>query len=397
MFGILRRGGAPFFAIYLIAFLYALHYSLPLYINSSFLEQSLREGTVGVIYALGSLLALFLLPRFPKILSVFGNYAVTLSVFAIVALSLVLLAFSSEIVFIVPLFIFIQILIPLGLFSLDVFAETFSDNAQTGTIRGFLLTVVNIAVLTGAFLAGVILNNGNFWKIYLVAAILLIPAFFVVAKYLKNFKDPGYKEAAFWGTLRDIVLARHPNDPLRHSLTSDFLLRFFYTWMIIYTPIYLNKYVGLPWNEIGVILAIALVPFILFEIPVGKLVDKKIHEKWIMAIGFFIAAFFTATIFFIESASLPLWAVILFGTRVGASFIEIASESYFFKHIGATDTAILSAFRSLGPLAFVMGPLCASVILFFAPIQYLFLALSLILVAGVLNSFLIPEHPKKSI
>src|SRR3989338_5698812 len=182
MFGILRRGGAPFFAIYLIAFLYALHYSLPLYINSSFLEQSLREGTVGVIYALGSLLALFLLPRFPKILSVFGNYAVTLSVFAIVALSLVLLAFSSEIVFIVPLFIFIKILIPLGLFSLDVFAETFSDNAQTGTIRGFLLTVVNIAVLMGAFLAGVILNNGNFWKIYLVAAILLIPAFFVVAK-----------------------------------------------------------------------------------------------------------------------------------------------------------------------------------------------------------------------
>lgn len=107
-----------------------------------------------------------------------------------------------------------------------------------------------------------------------------------------------------------------------------------------------------------------------------------------MAIGFGIAAFFTAILFFLEGTSVAVWAAVLFGTRIGASFIEIASESYFFKHIDKSDTNILSVYRNTQPLAYVLGPLCASALLLILPMKSLFLILALILIVGIWNSLL---------
>ena len=97
-------------------------------------------------------------------------------------------------------------------------------------------------------------------------------------------------------------------------------------------------------------------------------------------------SFFTAALFFLETQSLILWAALLFGTRIGASFVEITSESYFFKHIDSTDTPLLSIFRNSRPIAYIAGPLIASLLLMFIDIQYLFPILAMILLYGIWNA-----------
>jgi len=388
------RNAAPFAAIYFASFLFALHFTLPLYVSSSFLSQFVGENAVGFIYTASAIIILLTLPKFPKILSIFGNYKTAISILAAGSVALFALAFSTSIWFIIPLFITIEVLIAFGLFNLDVFLEAFSEDKKTGTIRGFMLTAINTGVLMGPIMAGILVGDGEFSKAYVGAAIILIPTIFIVSRYLKDFKDPAYRAVTFWKTLQAVIVAKHPYDEIRHVVISDFLLRFFFAWMIIYMPIYLNKYMGFNWSEVGFIIALALLPFVLFELPVGKIVDKIFHEKYAMCLGFFIAALFTMSLFFIESKSLVLWTVMLFGTRLGASIIEIASESHFFKQIDKADTNILSVFRNTQPLAFIAGPIIASVILAVLSMQYLFVALAILLILGMVNSSLIPIREK---
>jgi len=387
MLKILQNKGTPFFTIYLATFLFALHIALPLYVNSSFLGQFLSEKGIGFVFAAGSILTLLLLVKFPEMLSRLGNYRVVLLVFAAQMVFLTLLASPLPTPFLILAFIFMQAFITLGLFNLDVFLEKFSDDKTTGIARGIMLTIINLAILLGPLITGIILSDSEFWKIYLISAIFLVPALFVISRRLKRFRDPEYNKVPYFKTLREVLTARHPNDKIRHAITASLMLRFFFSWMVIYTPIYLYNYVGFTWNEIGVILAVMLLPFVLFEIPIGWLVDTRLGEKQIMLAGFFIMSFFTAVLFFVENQSLVIWAALLFGTRIGASFVEITSESYFFKHINSTETHLLSIFRDSRPVAYILGPLVASVLLMFTDIQHLFLILAIILFYGIWNAF----------
>ncbi len=371
--------------IYLAAFFFALQMSLPLYSNSSFLGQFLPEKSVGLIFTASSVLVIFLLAVFPTLLQKIGNYKTIIGILVLEIGLLTALAMSSLLFVIVPIFILIQTCIALGFFSFDIFIERLSSDKTTGATRGIFLTTVNTAILLGPLLAGFILSDSEFWKIYLTAAIALVPALYVIARKLKNFTDPPYHKIPYIKTLVGTVLSRHPKDEVRHAVIASLLLWFFYVWMVIYTPLYLRAHIGFTWAEIGIIFTIMLIPFVLFELPLGKLADR-IGEKKIMIAGFLIMSFFTAILFFIREPGVVLWAAVLFCTRIGASFVEITSESYFFKHIKSADTNILSVFRNSAPFAYIVAPTIASALLVFMDIQFLFLALSIILLFGAWNA-----------
>jgi len=149
--------------------------------------------------------------------------------------------------------------------------------------------------------------------------------------------------------------------------------------MVIYTPIYLHEHIGLPWVTIGIVFTVMLLPFALFEYPLGKLADKKLGEKEIMTAGIIILAITTATLSFIGSAHIIVLSLILFGTRTGASMIEVTSESYFFKKISGADSELLGFFRMTSPLAYIVGPIVASSVLVFIDFRFLFLTLGIIM------------------
>ena len=127
-----------------------------------------------------------------------------------------------------------------------------------------------------------------------------------------------------------------------------------------------------------------LIPYLLFEFPAGLLADKKIGEKEILVTGFLIMAMATFLIPFITLPIFGLWAAILFITRIGASMVEISSESYFFKHVKAEDTGLISLFRMARPLSFILAPLIAIPVLYFTSYGGSFLILAILTFSGLL-------------
>ncbi len=374
-------------AIYLSAFFLSLHFAVTLYVDSSFLSRHFTAAHIGIIYTIGSLLTIAALSLAPKILHRFGNYAAAIF-FAFVEVALLLtLPFLSDSIAIAATFIIHTGVVTLLFFNFDVFTESNSKDETTGKTRGIFLTTMNFATVLGPVLAGLFVSDGDFSKVYILSALLILPVLLIAVLHLRTFNDPEYHELK-WGEATGKIWR---NKNIRSIFAANFLLQFFYSWMIIYMPVYLNTRMGFSWGEIGVIFGIMLLPFVLFELPLGEIADKRLGEKEILIAGFFVMALSTFSLSFIETGTIVVWVILLFFTRIGAAAVEIMSETYFFKKIDASDANTLSFFRHTRPIAFVAGPLTASVFLSFFDIQYLFLALGLLMLFGIRSALLIED------
>ena len=126
-----------------------------------------------------------------------------------------------------------------------------------------------------------------------------------------------------------------------------------------------------------------LLPFILFQLPLGRLADKR-GEKGILIGGLIIGGVATTVLAFLGLQSAIVWAVMLFFTRVGASTIEIMTESYFFKQVHDGDSSVIGAYRDMSPFSFMVAPVLATILFLFLPIQSLYIILgALFLLIGL--------------
>ena len=374
------------YLLYSISFIFSVQFALVVYVNSSFLEEKTGKGWVGTIFTLASLLSILALLEIPRLLNRLGNYKTSLLVILGNTISLLLLGFIHSPLLIVCSFFLYNITNYSLMFSRDVYMEGYTEGGSVGETRGSLLTIVNLAWVFSPLLSGFVISKMSYQGMYLIAAMFTLPSFFLVSPWLKRFEDPAYQRVRIKETLKKIAAEKN----LKKIYSSEFLLRFFYSWMIIYMPIYLHEFLGFDWKEIGIIFTAMLVPFVILDYPLGKLSDK-IGEKKMLAIGFTIISLSTISIFFISSTDLVIWALIMFATRVGAATVEIMNESYFFKKIRAQDAGLISFFRNLFPLSLVISPLLATILLFFLPYKFLFFISGVILFYGIYLSFTIRE------
>ena len=390
-----KKTNQTFYVIYLLAFLMAFHIALLLYVESTFIESTLERLNindigkfVGIIYSTAALVTLIIFLNISKILTKIGNFKLALIFFSIEMLALFGLVFVKTPILLILIFILHLIVMRLVFFNIDLFLEGNSTDESTGTTRGMFLTSTSIAFVIAPLMAGFILTNGDFWKLFFISGFIMIPALLLLYFQFRDHKDPIYDNVPLKKTLQEIWKRKN----LYKIMMSAFLLRFFYSWMVVYTPIYLHTEIGLSLsNIVGIIIPIALLPFILFQFMLGKIADEKLGEKEILTVGFIIAGFTTMLLSFTTSTNLMVWALLLFATRIGASFIEIMTETYFYKKIDATDTHLMGCFRTLIPLAYLIGPLAATFFLMFFEYNYLFLALGIIMLLGLKYSLTIED------
>lgn len=376
------------FLLYIIGFVFAFISSLPAYINSSFLKNLTNEQSIGLIYTCGSIFSLLFLILIPKLLKRFGNFKITLILVSLYFLNFLGLSFGQNNIFVILCFMLSGALATTIYFTFDIFVEHDSSNSKTGNIRSIYLTFINFAWLFSPWIAGNIADKYQLKTIYLISAITTIPIIFMVFIGLKNFKDQQYKNFSFTEALKSI----NSNKNIKNIVYSSFLLQIFYSWMVIYTPIYLNEYLGLDWDIIGIIFSIMLLPFVLTQIPLGFLADKKFGEKEILSIGFVIISIFTVSISFINNINIFLTlAFILFMTRVGAAMVELMNDTYFFKQINDDDLNIINLYRVATPLAYIISPILATIVLIFVPFKFIFLILGLIMILGLKCSLSIKD------
>jgi MFS family permease len=151
---------------------------------------------------------------------------------------------------------------------------------------------------------------------------------------------------------------------------------------VIYSPIYLHNHIGLSWPNIGVIFTAMLLPFVLIQMPLGRLADR-IGEKTLASLGVIIMGLATLAIAFITSKDVFIWAAILFTTRLGAAAIEVLTDTHMFKFITPDDLDIIAISRNMYPLSYITIPIFASIFISFFPLKYLFIILAFVIFWGL--------------
>jgi len=367
------------FAVYLAGFFLSFHYASVVYVNSSFLKQFLDTKVIGVLYIIGSIIGITLFVKAPKILRRIGNFKASMIFILLELIATTGMAIVDNPTLLVLFFLLFQSVTPLIFFSLDIFLEHEQGReSTTGASRGIFLTFQNVAWIAAPLAAGLIGENFGLSRIYLLSSLFIFPLFINLCLAFRKYKDreiPRVKFFDTWRSLKDKL-------DIKKIFFGNTLLQFFYSIMVIYLPILLVQKAGFEWGSIGVLLTIMLLPFLLLELPLGYLADKKMGEKEIMRFGFVVMAVSTFVISLISSSALLIWGVALFATRVGASSVEISNESYFFKHVKDRDANVISIFRMTRPLSYVLAPIFAIPILLFTSYSGLFAAMGIFTLLG---------------
>lgn len=359
--------------------LMSFHAGLMLYVNSSFLGSLFSNFEISLIFGLGSIFYLVLLlfgetiTREIRIKHLFLLF----SLIEIIAVSIIAGAQSPMIIAVA--FIIEQGVIGFLSYILDVVLERYMKKEETtGEVRGMFLSAANVALVVSPLIAGVVVVKYGFNFLYYLSVVVFLPVLFLhFNKWVSEHTLPK-------------THAQIPKN-LRLGIVLNFLLQFFYGWMIVWSPIYLNKNIGLSWETIGLIFSVMLLAFVFFELPLGELGDRMFSEKSIMSAGFFVCAIATALIAAIHTSSFVVWALALFVTRVGACAIEISTESFFFKHVSGKDTGTIGLFRTVKPLSFILAPIMGAFFIKTVGFELSFLALGAIMFLGVFGATRLKE------
>jgi MFS family permease len=359
------------YTIGVVGFFTALHASLPNYFNSGFLSTFVSEKTISLIYLLISLVTIIFLLSINTILRRIGNLRTSIVLILLQIGIFYGIITSENPSTIIILFILGMSVISLISLTIDIFLQKSTDIGHTGSIRGFYMTAVNMAWIFGPLLGGMLINGENYKGVYIGGFAILFPLLYLIHKNYGNFKDSHYVRLSTRETFIRILKSRD----ISKIFIINIILQTFYAWMTVYTPLYLHNHIGFNWAEISLIFTIMLIPFVLVEIPLGKIADKRLGEKEIMAIGFVIMGLATVCLILFPFKNLIIWALMLFITRLGAAAAEIMIETYFFKKIDGKDPEMLSMFRITRPLSFFTAPVLTTIGLVYVSEPYLFVLL----------------------
>lgn len=342
--------------VYFSGFLLAAHFALISYVNSSLLGQFVSVTGLNTIYIIGSVFDILLLLSAPFIFRRFGNISAFLFFITLEIVVMFSMGFLTSAQLIIPFFIVQLAIGSLLYFWLDICLEQETKiESTTGNKRGGLLTFSNMAWAASPLALTILISQNNFSRVYFLAGLILIILFLIIGLSFRNTNGAIASKIKIFSGFK-ILLAK--KDQLRIVLVQ-FVINFFYAWMVIYLPLLLNKEIGFGWDRIGLIFTIMLLPFLLFQWPAGFLADKKIGEREILATGLFIMSGATFIIPSLDHPVFWIWAAVLFTTRVGASLAEVASETYFFKHVKEKDVSEISVFRMVRSFSYVLAPLIA--------------------------------------
>ena len=376
------------YTIAIIGFIYTLHIAIPMYSNSSFLSLFASESTVGLIYMMGSAVSILGFLFIPQFIRKYGNYRATVWLILIQIVLYYAMITSESASITATIFVLQTAVISLIGLCIDIFLEAYTEPHHIGKIRGLFSATLNASWVISPLIGSMLINGSENYKTAYVAALsMLFPLLYLIYRNFPRFKDPNYTHIS-------------PHQLIKHIMTrsswvklfiANIILQTFYSWMVVYSTIYLNKNMGFGWTEMGLILTIMLIPFPLIQYPLGKLSDQKVGERKIMMTGFLIMGLATMALSFIGAQNLTLWIIGLFMTRVGAAAAEIMIETYFFKTVPTKDSSVLGLFRLTRPSAYFFAPIITYFGLMITSDRYIFVILGLVCLLAIYPAYKIKD------
>lgn len=361
-----------------LAFFFGFTDAFLVYILSSYFEEAIGNANVSVFYILTFGIIFILLFFLHSWMRRFGGSALFLFLlfFAIVAHTPLL--FLPVSLWGAMLIVVYLIVTTLAWVNLDVLLENFSEDKRSGRIRGFHLTAMNIGLLLAPFLSTTLLETYGFAGVFFVSLVFYSLLFFCAIFSLSgsNPRNPSRISPL------EVIKKSIRRADIRKIYAVSFSMEFFYAAMIVYTPLRLRE-LGMEWESIGIVFTVMLIPFVLIQYPLGVLADKRMGEKEFLMGSLLISAVSTAALAWIATASVALWAGMLFMTRLGIASIEILRDSYFYKRIDGNDADLVAFFRTARPVGNITAALLLGVWLLFLPLSSIFLLPAFVLLIAL--------------
>lgn len=378
-------------AVYELSFLSSLAASiLSFFTGTLAVSLGLSDAFLGIIFAGTSLLSLVLFFLLPRYTHIYPLRTILIGSATLFTAGLIINAASNTIFAFMVSLLLSTASYGILLSILDMYVERGIDMGHPeGTVRGLYLAFANAAYIMGPFVGGLLIEMGGFPALFLGATVSIIPFLGIAYAHLPKVSPISRHVHTPLKAYFSHVFANHH---LRTVYIVYFLLRIFFSVVGIYTAIYLVSHQAFTYWQAGLVITISLIPMVIFEIPVGKLLDTTWKHSTVGAVGFSLIAITSGIVPYINTNSIYIWALLFFCMRIGASLVEIVAETYFFHHIDSSNAAAVSVFRGMFPISSLVAPLCASFILYLFSFDGLFTLLAFACAAGALVSTHLTER-----
>jgi MFS family permease len=374
------------FALLVLSFTITIGLSLPAYSQSSFLEQFIKPEYIGLYFAILNILSVVSMFLYPSLIRKIGNFKASLWIFPLAVIGLFVTGLTQNPLLIL-LFIICQCLaLNLLYVNIDLAAETVVDEEHVGRLRSYMLTSINIAWLISPILMGLIAAKIGYQAVYLFAgAFILLSIPFLKKHFLHGATTFSHRH------FRNTVAIFKKRSDLWGISALSVILQIFYCLLTLYLPLRLHQELNFSWEQIGVLFTIMLLPFVILQIPAGKLADKKWGEKEMMIASLIIMLISSAIIGWYSGTSFIFWMILLVFSKIGAAIFEAMNETYFFKKIHPGDVDLINFFRAFRPFGWLIGSLFAFIFLKFFGLNQLFYGLAIILFFGLFPAIIIKD------
>lgn len=376
--------------IYVMAFLLAFSMALIGYTASTFFSDAWNTDNVGLIYVAIHLVSLFFFLYFHKFVLLVGKSVA----FLLLVLSSIVLVVSVSTLGVSPLSsVFLAFyLAMMGLMwaSLDSVLESVSTDGESGRIRGMFLVSMNTGIFMGPLTSTTLIDLYGFSGLFSFSAVVL--CFLLIFGLLVFRKKNHIVRSKI--SIKKIIKKLKKRPDILFIYWIAVTLDSFFAILVIYTPIYL-LHLGMTWQEIGLILSFALVPFILLQYPVGRIADKRLGEKEMIIVALTIVIVSVSFMPNLQSDSVFLWGLVLIVGRIGAALLEVLRDSYFYKRIDGEDVGIINVFRTARPVAYMLSSGISAIILLFFPLSQVFWIVVGMAVVALYPALLLKDNPSE--
>ena len=377
-----------YISIFISTLFLSAHFGALLYVNSTLLSRFFSPEVVSILFVLGALGNIVLFLFTPQLIERFGKRMLLVIFLLVSTISTLGLAFAETSSVALLSFLLYSSVFLMTYYIFDIFLEEITKDTKTGEIRGLYLTVMNLGIALGPLLLAFTSSNEALRPVYLLAGALLVVPILISAFVLRS-------NSPKWHGLHQ----RHHLLPfktwwrtksVRRATISKLVLEIFFAMMTIYIPVYLHTVLGFAWTELGIMFTIMLLPFIIFEWPVGEVADRWFGEKELMIIGFILMGASVLLMPYLGSVFI-FWTSVLFVSRMGASLVEITSESYFFKHVDGEDIRLISIFRLARPAGIIFGAILGVLTVNLLSFDKIFVVTAIVIFFGLKEALVLKD------
>lgn len=369
-----KKEKTKFYLLNLVTFLLGFQLSLSIYIFSSFFKKYTGSDNIGAFYIIAYVASFYILINLHHLIKKYGKSNMLLLFMVMKILCLLALGVYVKDSIAIILAVWSMVSGALMWATFDTLIESFSKDKLTGRIRGLHLTFMDAGFILGPFISAWIVQHFGFGPVFIFSSFIMTIATSIVFVNFRNINHQVKRDPSILVALGKMIRRR---DLMRIYYIS-LMLELFYCVMAVYAPLYLLS-IGFSWVEIGKIITVMLIPFLILQFPLGIIADKHTGEKELLFVGIIIMAISVGAMSLITEKSLALWMGLFFTTRIGASIVQVMRSTYFYKKVNSQDVELIDFFRTTRSVAFVFGMTFFGIFLTVLPLQMVFLMLGILI------------------